>query len=36
VVNGAFYGDTAQAVGGNFHAQMGTGGGYIGVFGGNR
>jgi hypothetical protein len=36
VVNGAFYGDTAQAVGGNFHAQMGTGVRYLGVFGGSR
>jgi len=36
VVNGAFYGDTAQAVGGNFHAQMNTGVRYLGVFGGSR
>jgi hypothetical protein len=34
-VNGAFYGDTAEAVGGNFHAQMNTGERYLGVFGGS-
>ncbi|TDB31088.1 MAG: hypothetical protein D9V46_10735 [Deltaproteobacteria bacterium] len=36
VVNGAFYGDTAQAVGGNFHAQMNTGVRYLGIFGGSQ
>lgn len=35
-VNGAFYGNTAQAVGGNFHAQMNTGVRYLGVFGGSQ
>lgn len=35
-VNGAFYGPDAQAVGGNFHAQMDSGVRYLGVFGGNR
>ena len=41
-VNGAFYGtpaalgDSPLAVGGNFHAQMGTGVRYLGVFGANR
>jgi len=35
-VNGAFYGLTAQGVGGNFHAQMDNGVRYLGVFGGNR
>lgn len=35
-VNGAFFGPNAEAVGGNFHALMGTGVRYLGVFGGNR
>ena len=35
-VNGAFYGPTANAVGGNFIAKTGTGAYYLGVFGGNR
>lgn len=35
-VNGTFFGPVADAVGGNFHAQMGSGIRYLGVFGGNR
>lgn len=34
-INGAFYGPTAEAVGGNFYASGGTKQ-YIGIFGGNR
>lgn len=35
-VNGTFFGPIADGVGGNFHAQMGSGIRYLGVFGGNR
>lgn len=35
-VNGAFYGQAAEGVGGNFNAKLSTGVAYLGIFGGSR
>lgn len=35
-VNGAFYGQAAEGVGGNFNARLSTGVSYLGIFGGSR